>query len=321
MEYQDYYKTLGISQNASDDEIKKAYRRLARRYHPDVSEEPDAEAQFKRIAEAYEVLKDPEKRKLYDQLGENWQSGQDFTPPPGSQRSRSRHASGAGAEGNFGDFSDFFESIFGRGAGGGFHDPFGSTQGRTSRRDRHYRTSRGRDIDAELTLELEDVYAGSTKTLTLSTAGQAPHELKVKIPAGVTDGQKIRLKGQGEASPDGGDNGDLLIRIVVRPHRHFQLDGKDIHLTLPIAPWEAALGATVSAPTLGGRVDLNVPAGSQSRKRLRLKGRGLPGKTTGDQYVSLLIVNPPVEDEEAKSLFRSMKTALDFDPRANLLSG
>lgn len=321
MEYQDYYKTLGISQNASDDEIKKAYRRLARRYHPDVSEEPDAEAQFKRIAEAYEVLKDPEKRKLYDQLGENWQSGQDFTPPPGSQRSGSRHTSSAGVEGNFGDFSDFFESIFGRSARGGFNDPFGGTQKRTSGRDRHYRPSRGRDIDAELTLELEDVYAGSTKTLTLSTAGQAPHELKVKIPAGVTDGQKIRLKGQGEASADGGDNGDLLIRIMIRPHRHFQLDGKDVHLTLPIAPWEAALGTTVSAPTLGGRVDLNIPSKSQSQKRLRLKGRGLPGKETGDQYVSLLIVNPPVEGEAAKSLFRSMEAALDFDPRANLLSG
>ncbi|RZU99396.1 DnaJ C-terminal domain-containing protein [Spiribacter vilamensis] len=307
MEYQDYYKTLGISQDASAEEIKKAYRRLARRYHPDVSKEPDAEAQFKRISEAYEVLKDPEKRRLYDQLGENYQAGQDFTPPPSGQRYGSRRTSGAGTEENFGDFSDFFESLFGGGA-------------KTSGWDRHYASSRGRDTNAELTIDLEDVYAGSTKTLTLSTAGQAQRELKVKIPAGVTDGQKIRLKGQGEPSPDGSDSGDLLIRIMIRPHRHFQLDGKDVYLTLPISPWEAALGATVAVPTLGGRVDLNIPAESQSQKRLRLKGRGLPGKKTGDQYVSLLIVNPPVDGEAAKSMFESMQATLDFNPRANLLS-
>lgn len=318
MEYQDYYKTLGISQDASADEIKKAYRRLARRYHPDVSEEPDAEAQFKRISEAYEVLKDPEKRRLYDQLGENWQAGQDFTPPPGSQGYGSRRTSGARTEESFSDFSDFFESLFGRGARGGFDDPFGGAQ--TSGWDRHSASLRGRDINAELTIDLEDVYAGSTKTLTLGTAGQAQRRLKVKIPAGVTDGQKIRLKGQGEPSPGGSESGDLLIRVVIKPHRHFQLDGQDVYLTLPVSPWEAALGATVAVPTLGGKVDLNIPAGSQSQKRLRLKGRGLPGKKTGDQYVSLLIVNPPVEGDAAKSIFESMQATLDFNPRANLLS-
>lgn len=318
MEYQDYYKTLGVSQDASDDDIKKAYRRLARRYHPDVSEEPNAEALFKRVAEAYEVLKDPEKRKLYDQLGENWQSGQDFTPPPGGQRTRSRQTYSAGKEGNFEDFSDFFESIFGHGARGGFNDPFGRDQRQTSERDRHYRPAQGRDINAELTIELEDAFAGSTKTVTLSTTGQAPRELRVQIPAGVTDGQKIRLKGLGESSPNGADNGDLLIKVNIKPHRHFQLDGKNIHLTLPIAPWEAALGATVAVPTLGGKVELNIPAESQSQKRLRLKGRGLPGKNPGDQYISLLIVNPPANGEEAKSLFSSMEKALEFNPRANL---
>jgi len=323
MEYQDYYKTLGVNRDASADEIKKAYRRLARRYHPDVSEEPDAEAQFKRIAEAYEVLKDPEKRKLYDQLGENWQAGQEYSPPPGGQRTGSRTASGFSSSGDFGDFSDFFESIFGRGAAGGFSDPFsGFRQQQGPDWDRH-QNAQGRDVSAELEVDLEDAYKGATRTVSFNATGQAQsrrRELKVKIPAGVTDGQRIRLKGQGEASPVGGENGDLLIRILIKPHRHFQLDGKDVHLTLPVAPWEAALGATVAVPTLGGRVELNIPAESQSQKRLRLKGRGMPGKTPGDQYVSLVIVNPPAKTQEAKAAFESFREAFDFDPRANLRS-
>jgi curved DNA-binding protein len=324
MEYQDYYKTLGVNRDASADEIKKAYRRLARRYHPDVSEEPDAEAQFKRISEAYEVLKDPEKRKLYDQLGENWQAGQDYSPPPGSQRTGSRTTSGFSSGGDFGDFSDFFESIFGRGAAGGFNDPFGEFRGqqRGPDWDRHQGAStQGRDVSAELEVDLEDAYSGATRTVSFTAAGQAQsqrRELKVKIPAGVTDGQRIRLKGQGEASPFGGENGDLLIRILIKPHRHFQLDGKDVHLVLPVAPWEAALGATVAVPTLGGKVELTIPAESQSQKRLRLKGRGMPGKTPGDQYVSLMIVNPPAKTEDAKAAFESFREAFDFDPRASL---
>jgi curved DNA-binding protein len=327
MEYQDYYKTLGISRDASADEIKKAYRRLARRYHPDVSEEPDAETQFKGISEAYEVLKDPEKRKLYDQLGENWQTGGDSTPPPGGYRSGARGTSGFAGGGEFGDFSEFFESIFGRGAAGGVNDPFGRFHDRGYRSERsgwdRHKDAQGSDVSAELEVDLEDAYRGTTRTVSFTTAGQAQsprRELRVKIPAGVTDGQKIRLKGQGEASPVGGANGDLLIRILIKSHRHFQLAGKDIYLTLPIAPWEAALGATIAVPTLGGRVEMNIPAQSQSRKRLRLKGRGMPAKTPGDQYVDLMIVNPPVNSEQERAAFKSLEETFDFDPRATLRS-
>jgi curved DNA-binding protein len=318
MEYQDYYKTLGLNRQASHDEIKKAYRRLARRYHPDVSDEPDAEAQFKRISEAYEVLKDPEKRKLYDQLGENWQAGQDFTPPHGSQYSRSHQNAGFGRSSGFGDFSDFFESIFGGRTTGGFGGVHTDYQRRSKDWDRHTDSTQGRDVSAEMGITLEDSYTGATKSVSFNTTGQARRELRVKIPAGTTDGQTIRLKGQGEASPAAGPNGDLLITIFIHPHRIFELDGKDVHLTLPVAPWEAALGATVPVPTLGGNVDLKIPAQSQSRKRLRLKGRGLPGDTAGDQYVNLMIVNPPVKDDKAKELFRSLQETLEFDPRSSL---
>ena len=306
MEFQDYYQTLGVQPDASSDEIKKAYRRLARKYHPDVSEEADAEQRFKQVAEAYEVLKDPEKRTLYDQLGENWQAGQDFRPPPGweGQRSGPSGFAGAGAgPGANADFSDFFEHLF----GGGFRGGFGE------------RTRKGRDQSARLTIDLKDAYEGATRTVELAdpSTGQ-PRKLRVKIPAGVTNGQQIRLKGQGETPPGGGPRGDLLIEVHLRAHRQFHLRGRDIHLDLPVSPWEAALGAKVEVPTLAGAVDLQIPPNSQTGKRLRLRGRGLPGKPPGDQYVEVKITNPPAEDESAQSAFEALSAQFDFNPRAGL---
>ena len=313
MEFQDYYKTLGVGRQASSDEIKKAYRRLARKYHPDVSKEPDAESKFKQVAEAYEVLKDTDKRKMYDELGENWQSGQDFRPPPGWEQQPGARGSASYSTG-FGDFSDFFEGLFGGGLGGGF--------GRRPDGDRH-RTGpgpdlRGPDSTARLQVDLQDAYSGATRAVDISTGGESPKRLRVKIPAGITNGQQIRLKGQGARSPMGGAPGDLLIEVHIRPDHRFHLRGKDVHVDLPVAPWEAALGGTIPVPTLGGKVELKIPPGSQTGTRLRLKGRGLPGRDKGDQYVSLQIVNPPLEEQRSVEFFKSMEEAFDFDPRASM---
>jgi len=303
MQFQDYYETLGVSRDASADEIKKAYRRLARKYHPDVSTEADAEDQFKRVAEAYEVLKDPETRERYDQLGENWQAGQDFRPPPG-------YASQAGAQAGFSDFSDFFESLFGGGfaGAGGFYNGSGQT--------------RGADRTARIQVDLEDAFTGATKTITLqdpnhrgaATAGA--RKLRVKIPAGVTHGQQIRLKGQGAAAPGQGAKGDLLIEVHIRPHPKFQLRERDVHLDLPVSPWEAALGASVTVDTLAGPVDLRIPAGSQTDQRMRLKDRGLPGKPAGNQYITLKMTNPPADTDDRRAAFEQLAAAFDFNPRA-----
>lgn len=318
MEFQDYYKTLGVDRQASSDEIKKAYRRLARKYHPDVSQESDAETKFKQVAEAYEVLKDPDKRKLYDELGEHWQSGQDFRPPPGWEHQAGTRG-GAGYNPGFSDFSDFFENLFGGGLGGGFGT---SGFGRRPDGDRHT-TGRGSDIrgpdtTARLQIDLEDAYAGATRSVDISTGRESPKRLRVKVPAGVTNGQQIRLKAQGQRSPMGGEPGDLLLEVHIRPHHRFHLRGKDIHVDVPVAPWEAALGGTIQVPTLGGRVELKIPRESQTGARLRLKGRGLPGRKPGDQYVSLQIVNPPLEGEQSEAVFKSMAEAFDFDPRASM---
>ncbi len=309
MEYRDYYQILGVPRDASADDIKKAYRRLARKYHPDVSKEANAEQRFKEVAEAYEVLRDPEKRPLYDQLGSNWKAGQDFRPPPGWEDRSARRGGGAAFEG---DFSDFFETLFGRGG-----SPFGTGGG-------NFR-ARGQDQSARITVSLEDVYHGATRTLTLEAAepdGQGrmrrvPRNLRVRIPAGVGEGQRIRLAGQG--SPGiGGEAGDLYLEVEVAPHRHFELRGRDVYLELPVAPWEAALGARLKVPTLGGEVDMTIPADSQSGRRLRLRGRGLPGNPPGDQYLTLRIVNPPAASDRGRELFEQMAKDLDFDPRAAL---
>jgi curved DNA-binding protein len=327
MEYRDYYKILGVARTATADEVKKAYRRLARKYHPDVSKEKDAEQKFKEVQEAYEALKDPEKRAAYDQLGSEWKSGQQFRPPPdwgsgfefrGGPWQRSGGHSGAGAE-EFAEaegFSDFFSSLFGgRGFGGGGGSPFGGSTSRAAR-DHHARV----DVD------LEEAFAGTTRTLDLKRPDLKPdgtlelktHTVRVTIPAGVTDGQLIRLAGQGEQATGGGRAGDLYLEVHIRPHRLFQLEGRDVTLTLPIAPWESALGATVTVPTLGGGVEMRIPPNSQSGQKLRLRGRGLPGQSQGDQYVQLKVVVPPANSPEARALFEEMKQRLNFNPRADL---
>ncbi len=328
MEYRDYYKILGVARTATADEIKKSYRRLARKFHPDVSKEKNAEQKFKEVQEAYEVLKDPEKRAAYDQLGSEWKSGQQFRPPPdwgsgfefrgGPRQGRTGARAGGRHEEAFEEaegFSDFFSSLFGgRGFGGG-GSPFGGASARAAR-DHHARV----DID------LEEAFAGTTRTLELKrpdlksdgTLDLKTHTVRVTIPAGVTDGQLIRLAGQGEQASGGGRPGDLYLEVHVKPHRFYQLEGRDVTLTLPITPWESALGATVSVPTLGGHVEMRIPANSQSGQKMRLRGRGLPGQTPGDQYIQLKVVVPPASSPEARALFEQMKAQLNFNPRADL---
>jgi len=315
MDYKDYYKILGVARGASQEEIKRAYRKLARKYHPDVSKEPNAEEKFKELQEANEVLKDAEKRAAYDQLGSNWRQGQQFTPPPdwgtGFEHSRSF------SQGDDAGFSDFFSSLFG--ARGGF-----SQQRPGSRRGGF--AAAGDSHTARIQIDLEDAFRGGPQTIEikspqLSDDGHVsvqPRTLKVTIPKGVTEGQQIRLAGQGSPGVGGGPAGDLFLEIGLRPHRIFKVDGRDITVNLPIAPWEAALGATVQTPTLAGPVDLRVPAGAKSGQRLRLKGRGLPAATPGDQYVELRIVTPPATTPEAKAFYEKMQRELSFDPRADL---
>lgn len=300
MKYQDYYKTLGVERDADANAIKRAYRVLARKYHPDVSKERDAEARFKEVGEAYEVLKDPEKRAAYDQLGSNWKAGQEFNPPPGWE---GRFNVGGGGRASF-DVSDFFEGLFG---GGRPH---------TARR------RRGRDERVELGVSLEEAYSGAERNVQLQRAGANGRPilqtLKVKIPAGISHGKQIRLAGQGQHSPSGGERGDLFLQVSLTPHEYFTVDGNDINLNLPITPWEAALGATVEVPTLGGKVELRVPPGSQSGRKLRLKGRGLGGKQAGDQYVVLQIMTPLADSAAAKDFYDRMAEEMPFDPRADL---
>lgn len=316
MEYKDYYKVLGVDRKATQADVKKAYRRLARKYHPDVSKEPDAEARFKEVSEAYEVLHDPEKRAAYDQLGSSWHQGQDFRPPPGWTWSGDFGHGGARDSA----FSDFFESLFGEGSPFGGRRGFGGPQGFGARA-----RPRGEDQQAEVTISLEEAYRGSTRTVRLESRTpqpdgyyrMEPRQIRVKIPAGVTEGQQIRLAGQ-SSQGIGGPAGDLYLKIRIAPHRQYRLEGRDVHLDLPITPWEAALGATLKVPTLGGWIDMKIPPGSQNGKRLRLKGRGLPGKTPGDQYVTLRIVTPPADSEAARALYRRMREEMPMNPRENL---
>ncbi|WP_289283123.1 DnaJ C-terminal domain-containing protein, partial [Methylophaga sp. UBA5088] len=262
MEYKDYYKILGVARDASQDEIKKAYRKLARKYHPDVSKEANAEDKFKEVGEAYEVLRDEQKRAQYDQFGSNYRHGQSFNPPPGWDD----HAGFGG-----GNFSSFFENMFGGmgGMGGGMGDNF---------------FARGEDVNAKITISLEDAFNGATKTIRRPAGASQSGTINVKIPAGIASGKKIRLSGQGK-SGGGGKSGDLYLEVNVAPHRYFRLEEKDVYLDLPIAPWEAALGAKITVPTLAGKINLTIPAGARSGQKMRLKGRGLPGKEPGDEFV------------------------------------
>ncbi|MEA3640323.1 MAG: DnaJ C-terminal domain-containing protein [Lamprobacter sp.] len=327
MEYKDYYKILGVSREAKPDEIKAAYRKLARKYHPDVSQEPNAEERFKEVNEANEVLKDPEKRAQYDALGSGWHAGDHFRPPPGAG-SREGWRGDQFSEEEAAQFSDFFSSIFG-GMGGGRSSRSSGFGGSGMHADPF--AGRGRDQSARIRVSLEEAFKGGTRQLRLEVPeidaqGQLKmraRTLNVRVPAGVTEGQQIRLAGQGGPGLGGngqaGSAGDLYLEVEFEPHPVFRSEGKDIHLKLPIAPWEAARGATVPVPTLGGTVSLKIPAGSQSGQRLRLKGRGLPGKPAGDAFVQFEITNPPAESDEARAAFDALAERFkSFNPRAKL---
>ena len=310
MEFKDYYQIMGIRRDASQDEIKRAYRKLARKYHPDVSKDPDAETRFKELGEAYEVLKDPEKRAAYNQLGANWKAGQEFRPPPDWDQGFEFHGSGfTGADAE--QFSDFFDSLFGRGSFGG------------TRREFH---ARGEDSYAKVLIDLEDAYHGVSRTLTLKYTALdqdgrpqlRERRLKVRIPKGIHQGQHIRLAKQGGPGMGKGEAGDLYLEIEFRPHPCYHAEGKDVYMDLPVAPWEAALGASVQVPTPAGTVDLKIPAGSAAGRKLRLKGRGIPARVPGDLYMVLKIALPPADTEAAKSAYRTFEKALKFNPRASL---
>jgi curved DNA-binding protein len=343
VQFRDYYEVLGVDKNAPDDEIKSAYRKQARKYHPDVNPgDKSAEEKFKQLNEAYEVLSDPEKRKRYDALGPNWKAGEEFRPPPGwQQESRVDFGDmgdifgGAGGIGGAGagDFSDFFETLFG-----------GGTRGRRAARGGAGFSMRGRDIEAEIELTLEEAHRGGRRSISLQTmescpdcrgtgtkdgrtvcptcrgAGtvQRPKTLEVTIPPGVRDGSVIRLAGQGEPGANGGPPGDLLLRVRLRPHRLFDLTGdNDVQIELPVAPWEAALGARVSVPTLEGPVEMTIPAGTQAGQRLRLRRQGLNRRdgSRGDQYAKLKIVNPPQLTSAERELFEKLRDASRFNAR------
>jgi len=313
MEYKDYYKIMGVPRDASQDEIKRAYRKLARKYHPDVSKELDAEDKFKELGEAYEVLKDPEKRRAYDRLGQRWEHGEEFRPPPDWEPGFD-FTGGGFTETDVSGFSDFFESLF-----GGFRPRY--TVHRTGFR------ARGEDVQARVRISLEEAYRGTTRAISLDTPhydrhGRVDHRrrtLRVRIPKGVKRGQRIRLAGEGgEGFGRDAPPGDLYLEIDFEPHPLFRAEGRDIYLNLPVAPWEAALGAEVSVPTLGGTVHMKVPPGSQSGRRLRLKGRGLPGDPPGDQFVVLRIETPPADSQAARDAYRRFAEEVPFNPRAKL---
>jgi curved DNA-binding protein len=307
MQFKDYYKTLGVDKEATQDQIKQAYRRLARKYHPDVSQEADAEERFKAVGEANEVLKDPEKRAAYDQLGSQWQAGQEFKPPPDWD---------AGFEFSGGDesaFSDFFDSLFGQARSGGRGAPYEFD-------------GRGRDHHAKVVIDLEDAYTGAPRQITL----QAPYvdgtghirtrerTLNVRIPKGVVQGQHVRLAGLGDPRTDSAKAGDLFLEVQFRPHGLYRVQGRDVHIDVPVAPWELALGAQVKVPTPAGKVEVTVPASSQSGDKLRLAGRGIPGKKSGDLYVVLRVIFPQADSEKGRQIYQDMKKEMYFNPRERL---
>lgn len=297
MQFKDYYEILGVAADATEAQIKSAYRKLARKYHPDVSKEAGAEEKFKAVNEAYEALKDPAKRRAYDQLrASGYRPGDEFHPPPHFGEGAEFHFSDLGGEGGF---SDFFESLFGRG---------GVRGGRAGPR-------RGHDMQARIEIPLSTAFSGGRERISLRDGGGDERTLEVKIPAGILPGQQIRLTGQGSPGSQGAPAGDLLLEIGVREDPRFRLEGRDVHLTLPITPWEAALGAQVTVPTLAGDVELKVPAGSDSGKRMRLRGRGMPGHTPGDQFVTLQIHAPAPRNDAQRKLYEQMAKAFEYDPR------
>ena len=312
MEFKDYYEIMEVARDATQDEIKRSYRKLARKYHPDVSKEADAEARFKELGEAYEVLKDAEKRAAYDQLGASYKGGQEFRPPP-DWNAGFEFSGGGSNGGDAAGYSDFFASLFGKNFQGG-------GAGRASPH------AKGEDHHARVLIDLEDTFQGATRTITLrvpvvDAQGHVAIKdriLNVAIPKGIRAGQHIRLSGQGSPGAGEGKAGDLYLEIEFRPHPLYRVDGRDLYLELPVSPWEAALGATVKVPTLGGIVELKIPEGSVSGRKMRLKGRGITGNPPGDCYVILSIALPPADTEAAKDLYRKMEQELDFNPRTKL---
>ena len=310
MEFKDYYATLGVDRSASQDDIKKAYRKLARKYHPDVSKEPDAEERFKEVSEAYEALHDPEKRAAYDDVGQRYRRGQDFQPPPGWDSGFEFSGREARA-GEDVDFSDFFETLFGRAARG-------------ARGPQH---AAGNDRHAKVVIDLADAYRGARRTISLrmpvidgeGRPAMQERQLEIAIPKGVREGQHLRLAGQGGPGLGEGPPGDLYLEIHFAPHPYFRVDGRDVWLDLPVAPWEAALGATVTAPTPDGSVQLTIPPGSSSARKLRLRGKGLPGEPAGDLYAVLSVVAPPADTQAAREAYAALARSLPgFDPRHRL---
>jgi len=290
VEYKDYYQTLGIKKDASADDIKKAYRKLVRQHHPDLSKSKDAERQTKEINEAYAVLSDPEKRAAYDGLGSNMHAGQPFQPPPGWD---------TGADFGMPGGDDFFADLF-------------SHIGRRGRPGRF--ATRGEDLHATLAISLADAYHGAARQVSLRSAGRE-RTLEVRIPKGVLPGQQIRLAGQGQEGVQGAPAGDLVLTVEIAPDPHYRIEGRDVVRDLPVAPWEAALGARIDVPTPSGAVQVSVPPGSQSGRKLRLKGRGIPGHPGGDLYLVLEVVLPPADSARARELYQTMARELAFNPR------
>ncbi len=314
MEFKDYYATLGVPREATADEVKRAYRKLARKYHPDVTKEADGEARFKEVAEAYEALSDPEKRAAYDAVGSGLRPGQNFDPPPGWDGGFEFSGRGA-SPGEAKDASEFFESLFGRQRGG------------VGARDMH---PGGGDHHAKVMIDLEDAYRGARRTISLRVPvvdanGQAmlqDRQLDVNIPKGIREGQHLRLALQGAQGRAGAPAGDLYLEIVFKPSPYFRVDDRDVYLDLPVAPWEAALGASVAAPTPDGSVQLSIPPGSTSGRKLRLKGKGLPSNPAGDLYVVLNIAQPSADTPVAKDAYAALAAAFPtFNPRSALEAG
>ncbi len=305
MKFKDYYKVVGLAPQATADEIKAAYRQLARKFHPDINKDPGAVQRFTDLGEANEVLKDPKRRAEYDQLrADGWREGQDLHGQP--QTGAAGPAEGF-ARGGDASFNDFFRTHFGGQAGR-----------RTTRR-------RGEDLHYVLSVSLDEAYHGGTRQISVETPidehqgeSSRTRTITVKIDKGVIHGSRMRLRGQGRPGSDAEVNGDLYLQVDLAPHRLFMVDGRDISLELPIAPWEAVLGAQISVPTLGGAVTATIPAGAQAGQKLRLKGRGLPGDIPGDQYLNLKITIPPTINDRARELYRELAKESSHDPRAGM---
>lgn len=312
MQFKDYYQTLGVARDATADDIKKAFRKLARKYHPDVSKEADAELRMQEVNEANAVLSDPEKRAAYDQLGRGYQPGQDFRPPPDWDAGFEFSGQGASPH-EAADYSDFFAELFGR---------MGGAQAGSRHTHGGFR-AQGDDHHAKVLLDLEDAFSGATRQISLrvpkvDAQGRVRLEtrtLNVKIPKGVHAGQVIRLAGQGAPGMGGAPAGDLLLEVQFKPHPRFRAEGRDLHRTLPVAPWEAALGAIVSVDLPHGSVKVRIPEGAESGKQLRVRGHGIPGQPSGDLLLDIQVVLPPATTPKARELYETMARELAFDPR------